>query len=344
MPKVELTVTGLAHTSFNMEFEPHSEKDLLRSKEYKKFYYEVGVGAPIEATVTTKTGLFSKESYSFEFTVKGNSWTFSKFSKKLKENDAKGKCEYYGVQDNTHQFLYSFPDYNTAYDFYKQFDGICNIGAYHSKYMGIDIVKLEYHPVPFDDAEDSIPETEIVKPVQKATKVIGREELLQYSLSPLQKDYSIFIPEKLDEMFRSIDAVINYLIENTLKYAEQTNQLNCKADYGKVEQLIAINSFYTGMYVVETKMHDKSCVFPGSLLKNHAIYDLKLSVLDELGIESDSPEEIIIHNIFYTVLPVLANISNEASSAEQTHEVFATLMKLGGIVEYTKSIGKLHQI
>ena len=147
---VELKVEGCPSSRFTVDKEPHSEADLLNYPEYVKYYYSVGLGAPVKATVTVVEGFLKKRKYEFSYSIKGNYMGNDELLSILEQFKNKSKCEHYHIAaDGVQQFLFSFLSDDTAIEMFHKLENRSNIGVFHGFHNELKkpVITIEYHPV-----------------------------------------------------------------------------------------------------------------------------------------------------------------------------------------------------
>ncbi len=147
---IELKVEGCPSARFIVDKEPHSEADLLDYSEYEKYYYSIGLGAPVKAIVTVKEGFLKKRTYEFSFIIKGNYMEYNELLNLVHQFKGDYKCEHLHVAaDGVQHFMYSFSSDEKAVEMFHKLENRSNVGVYHGFNHDLKkpIITIEYHPV-----------------------------------------------------------------------------------------------------------------------------------------------------------------------------------------------------
>jgi len=151
MNRIVLKVSGNEEAKFDINGEPHSEADLLKYDEYIKFFWRIGLGAPVLAEVTVKKGLFSKETYKFSFYIKGNSMKKENLESVIAKYESVSRClsMNFIMDEGITRYVYAFGDNDQAYKLYLELEGICNVGTSHmqDRETGEYLIVIEYHAI-----------------------------------------------------------------------------------------------------------------------------------------------------------------------------------------------------
>lgn len=140
---IDLSVLGRHKTSFRTSFPPHSEADLLKTPEYNKYYWNVGLGAPLDVTVTEyQIGKANPRpasheeleninigkaktirSYLFKVKIKGNYMDVKQIN--AASQKANVVCDHMDMNPSNYTITFTFSDEN-AEKVHTLYLGLCN--------------------------------------------------------------------------------------------------------------------------------------------------------------------------------------------------------------------------
>ena len=122
----------------------------MKYPEYVKYYYSVGLGAPVTATVIVEEGFLKRRKYEFSYSIKGNYMGNDELQSIFGQFKNSSKCEHYHIaEDGVHHFLFSFLSDDTAIEMFHKLENRSNVGVNHGFHNGLNksVITIEYHPV-----------------------------------------------------------------------------------------------------------------------------------------------------------------------------------------------------